>query len=93
MNKADTDLMQTETQPPPATPDISADAATGWADWAVVAAVLAVALWYLFRKLWAQRGGCGGCDKGNDCAVRQIAAGTPRPGSVEVKLDCSRRGD
>jgi hypothetical protein len=87
MKEADTDLMQTETQPPPATPDISADAATNWADWAVVAAVLAVALWYLYRKLWAKRGGCGGCGKGSACAVRRTAGAAPPPGSVEVKLD------
>jgi hypothetical protein len=90
MNPTDNAALPTQTQSPPMAPDISADAATGWVDWAVVAAVLAVALWYLYRKLWAKRGGCAGCGKGSECAVRRMAS--PPAGGVEVKLGRSDGG-
>lgn len=91
MNLADNDLMQSEIQAPPATPDISADRASGWMDWAVVAAVLVVAVWYLYRTLWAKRGGCAGCAKckgEGQCSVQRVAA--PPHRGVEIK---TKRGN
>ncbi len=64
----------TQLESPSANPAINAEAGAGWLDWAVVAAVVAVALWYLYRKLWANRGECGGCAKGKGgCAVLQAS--------------------
>jgi hypothetical protein len=82
----------TQLQAPSAAPDISVQGATGWVDWAVVAAVVAVALWYLYRKLWAKRGECGGCAKGKSgCAVQQANRRAQTEQTVKVPIDRIQR--
>jgi hypothetical protein len=55
--------------------DISAEQPVGWVDLAVVAAVVGVALVYLYVKLWRRRGRCGGCGNGasGSCGVDRMA--------------------
>ncbi|QVL48204.1 MAG: hypothetical protein KFB96_21665 [Thiocapsa sp.] len=52
--------------------DISAEQPAGWVDLAVVAAVVGVALVYLYRKLWRRGGRCDGCGQGA-CGVERVA--------------------
>ncbi|MGD2021414.1 MAG: hypothetical protein PVJ47_10180 [Thiohalocapsa sp.] len=93
MTEADKTAVPTEAQSPPAAPDVSAEPATGWVDWAVVAAVIAAALWYLYRKLWARRGTCGGCAKGKSgCAVQQATRRAQAQEGTEVRIDHIQRG-
>ncbi len=80
--------LRAESQPPPAAPDISADQALSWLDWAVVSVVVAVALWYLYRKLWARRGDCAGCAKGKaGCAVQRATRRAQADSAIEVAID------
>ena len=93
MSEAENRPQPSEAQPTSAAPDIETQPATSWVDWAVVAAVLAVALWYLYRKLWAQRGDCSSCAKGkSDCAVRQATKAAQTKGTVHVSIDRIERG-
>lgn len=47
----------------------------GWIDITVTAAIVAAALYYLYRKLWRKRGQCGGCSSQGKagCAVKTAA--------------------
>lgn len=82
--------IRAELQAGPSVPDISVDAASGWLDWALVAAVVVVALWYLYRSLWAKRGQCGGCAKGKGgCGVQRSARDA---GQTVVQLPIERIG-
>jgi ABC-type nickel/cobalt efflux system permease component RcnA len=93
MSEADSNPRSTETQSQAAVPDISAEPTTNWVDWVVVAAVVAVALWYLYRKLWARRGDCSGCAKGKSgCAVQQASRRAQAKGAVQVPVDHLHRG-
>lgn len=93
MSEAENKPQPTEAQPMSAVPDIDTQPATSWVDWTVVAAVLAVALWYLYRKLWAQRGDCSGCAKGKSgCAVQQASKSPQTRGTVHVPIDRRERG-
>ena len=93
MSEAENRPQPSEAQPTSAVPDIETQPATSWVDWAVVAAVLAVALWYLYRKLWAQRGDCSGCAKGKSgCAVQQASKAAQTKGTVHVPIDRIKRG-
>ncbi len=91
--QADEVLFQTEAQVAPSAPVISAEAGMGWVDWAVMAAVLAAALWYLYRSFWANRGACGGCSKGKGkggCAAQRSARGDQQASGqepVQVAID------
>jgi len=61
--------MTTNTAPPvPALPDLTAT--TGWMDIAVVSLIIIAALFYLYIKLWKNKGRCDGCN-GCDKAARQ----------------------
>ncbi|MBK5939924.1 hypothetical protein [Halochromatium roseum] len=59
-------------------------------DAGIIALILGVALWYLYRQFWRKRGACGGCAKGagGGCAVaRTVAnasASAPSPRSPQV---------
>lgn len=93
MNETPNNPRPTATQPTPTAPDISAEPATSWVDWTVVIAVLAVSVWYLYRKLWARRGDCGGCAKGrSDCAVQRGGRRTQANGVVQVPINRIDRG-
>lgn len=93
MSEAENRAQPSEAQPTSAVPDIDTQPATSWVDWAVVAAVLAVALWYLYRKLWAKRGDCGGCAKGKSgCAVQQATRRAQAQEGAEVRIDHIQRG-
>lgn len=50
-------------------------------DAGVLALILALALWFLYRQLWRKRGACGGCAKGagGGCAVARSNARTSAP--------------
>lgn len=90
----------TTSAPQVAAQDISAEQQFTLVDVGLVAAVVAVALWYLYRQLWTRRGQCGGCAKGaGSCAVQR---GTQPPAAengctggggreVGVPLDSIRR--
>ncbi|OAN11266.1 hypothetical protein A3K86_20130 [Photobacterium jeanii] len=41
---------------------VAVKAATSWQDFAAVGVVIAIALAYLYRKLWKKKGQCGSCD-------------------------------
>jgi uncharacterized membrane protein len=77
-------------------PIIGAEPAITLIDIGVVGAVLAVALWYLYRRLWARRGSCGSCgakDKAS-CAVQRSTAAAQaggRESGVTVPLPTPRR--
>jgi uncharacterized membrane protein len=83
--------------PEPQLPEISAEAPLTLLDLGVVAAVVLVAAWYLYRRLWRRRGACGGCAEGNgSCAVQRAnrQASAPRKApqdqggqSVHVPID------
>lgn len=59
-------------------------------DAGIMALILGVALWYLYRQFWRKRGACGGCAKGagGGCVVaRTVAnasASAPSPRSPQV---------
>jgi hypothetical protein len=65
--------------------DISAEQPVGWVDLAVVAAVVAVALVYLYVKLWRRGGRCDGCGKGA-CGVERVADKSRRLHAVPVAI-------
>jgi len=54
--------MTTNTAPTVAAlPDLNAP--TGWVDIAVVSLVIILALYYLYIKLWKNKGRCDGCNR------------------------------
>lgn len=58
-----------------AAPVISAEQAFSWMDAGIVLAVVAVALIYLYNRLWHKRGTCSGCgSKGSQCATKCTTA-------------------
>lgn len=68
---------------PPAVPDIRAERPGGLFDWALTGAIVAAALYTLYRKLWRQGGRCDGCGqaKNGSCA----STTDNRGGRVKVK--------
>lgn len=74
-----------------AIPEISAERPVGLVDIVLVAGVVGIALWYLYRILWTRRGGCSGCAKGRgDCAIQRGRAAAHDPGTnktVQVPID------
>jgi hypothetical protein len=64
-------------------------------DAGVIALILGLALWYLYRQFWRKRGACSGCAKGQEgaCAVsRSIAKSAQRePSQARVSVDVSRK--
>ncbi|MDO4795624.1 MAG: FeoB-associated Cys-rich membrane protein [Brachymonas sp.] len=51
--------------------DLSHESAFGWSEWAIVLAVLAIAGFYLWRKIFVKKGcGCSGCGKEKSCAIK-----------------------
>ncbi|WPL17058.1 Virus attachment protein p12 family protein [Thiorhodovibrio winogradskyi] len=50
-------------------------ASSGWFDLAITGVVIALALFYLYRKLWRQGGRCDGCGQAGGCAIKPPAAG------------------
>ncbi|WP_147431064.1 hypothetical protein [Thiocapsa rosea] len=66
--------------------DISAEQPVGWLDLAVVAAVVAVALVYLYGKLWRRGGRCDGCGKGACGVVDRVADKSRSSHAVPVAI-------
>jgi len=47
--------------PPEAADIVNTKTPLGWGDIAVTAAIVAAAVYYIYRKLWKKRGQCEGC--------------------------------
>lgn len=94
MSAPDPGSTATTEAPAPAV-DISAETPLGLVDMAVVGLVVAFAVWYLYRKLWARRGSCDGCAKGsgNACGARRLsqACEDGKPDAVEIPVDRIQR--
>jgi hypothetical protein len=64
-------------------------------DAGIIALILGLALWYLYRQFWRQRGACGGCAKGGDggCAVSRSIAKSEDRGTATtcVSVDAIRK--
>lgn len=68
-------------------------------DVGIIAPILVLALWYLYRQLWRKRGSCGGCAKGQEgsCAVSRSVARSgarsaePPPAVTRIPLDAIRK--
>ncbi len=54
-------LQNVETQTSTAQTIVNTDTPLGWTDIAIVLAIVAAAVYYLYRKLWRKRGQCSGC--------------------------------
>jgi hypothetical protein len=64
-------------------------------DAGIIALILGLALWSLYRQFWRKRGACGGCAKGGEggCAVsRSIAKMEDQaPAETCVSVDVIRK--
>ncbi len=80
-------------------PVVQAEPPITLVDVGIIAPILVLALWYLYRQLWRKRGSCGGCAKGQEgsCAVSRSAArsgaqaGEPPPTVTRIPLDAIRK--
>lgn len=69
-----TTAQSTEIQTSVADAVVNTDTPLGWVDITVTAAIVAAAVYYLYRKLWRKRGQCSGCaSKGQaGCPVEKL---------------------
>ena len=74
---------------------VHASPAVTLVDAGIIALILGLALWYLYRQFWRRRGECGGCAKGGEggCAVsRSIAKMEDQaPAATCVSVDAIRK--
>lgn len=61
MSTAQSTAQSAETQTSAAQTIVNTDTPLGWVDITVTAAIIAAAVYYLYRKLWRKRGQCSGC--------------------------------
>jgi hypothetical protein len=78
-----------------ASPTVRVEPPMTLVDAGIIALILGLALWYLYRQFWRKRGACSGCAKGQEgaCAVsRSIAKSAQRePSQARVSVDVSRK--
>jgi len=71
----------------PGAVEIATEPGAGWLDIGVTALVIAVAVYYLYRKLWRNQGRCSDCgSKGQGACPTGIARDACET-RVEVRLD------
>lgn len=64
-----------QAQVPTAKLVVNTDTPLGWIDIAVTTAIVAAAVYYLYRKLWRRRGQCAGCasqGKAGGCKAAKV---------------------
>ncbi|MBK1644140.1 hypothetical protein CKO25_05630 [Thiocapsa imhoffii] len=71
-------------QPAPTT--VSAEHHFGWGDLTLTGAIVLIALYYLYHKLWKGRGRCADCGEANSCDPNLCSA-LRRGKGVEVRLE------
>ncbi|MCB1754124.1 MAG: hypothetical protein KDJ38_01295 [Gammaproteobacteria bacterium] len=76
---------QTTTQAASANFTVSAERDFSWLDSGLVLAVIAVAFYYLYLKIWRKRGACSSCGNKKGCGVSQANAGASS--GVHIPVD------
>ena len=77
-----------------ASPTVRVEPPMTLVDAGIIALILGLALWYLYRQFWRKRGACGGCAKGRDggCAVSQSIAKPAQQAPSEARVSVEAIG-